>query len=73
MYLHDFAALTRPAAVTLPPGRGPDLAREVAALVEESRRGIALAFESDRHRAVHERVDGRRREVLEQLQALGRR
>jgi lon-related putative ATP-dependent protease len=76
VYLHDFAAPTRPAAVTLPLGRGPDLAREVAALVEESRHGIAVAFESDRyrdrHRAVHERVDTRRREVLERLQELGR-
>jgi lon-related putative ATP-dependent protease len=76
VYLHDFADPTRPAAVALPAGRGPDLAADVAALVEESRRGIAEAFESDRyrerHRVVHERVDGRRRQVIEQLQQLGR-
>jgi AAA domain len=76
VYLHDFAAPTRPVAVSLPAARGPELARDVAALVEESRRGIGEAFESDRyrerHRSVHEHVDGRRREVLERLQGVVR-
>jgi lon-related putative ATP-dependent protease len=76
VYLHDFAATTRPAAVALPAGRGPDLARDVAALVEESRRGITEAFESDRyrerHRLVHDRVERGRREVVERLQEVGR-
>ena len=77
VYLHDFSTPTRPAALALAAGRGPVLAGDVAALVEESRRGIAEAFESERyrerHRAVHERVERRRREVVERLQETGRR
>ncbi len=76
VYLHDFAAPTRPAAIALPTGRGPELARDVDTLVEEARRGITQAFESDpyreQHRAVHDRLDEQRRAILEELQALAR-
>ena len=77
VYLHDFAAPTRPTALALPAGQGPELAREITTLIEEARRGIAAAFDSDsyrsRHRAVHERFDAQRREILEQLQAVALR
>jgi hypothetical protein len=76
VYLHDFAAPSRPTALTLPAGRGPDFARDVAALVAESRHAIAETLEPDsyrgRHRAVHERVERRRREVVDRLQEVGR-
>ena len=76
VYLFDFENPARPAAVALPTGRGPELARDVAALVEEARSRIRAAFESDsyrrRHGDVHERVEGRRQKVLAELQAKAR-
>ena len=76
VYLFDFENPARPAALALPTGRGPELARDVAALVEEARSGIRAAFESDsyrrRHGEVHERLEGRRQKVLAELQAKAR-
>ncbi|MGZ8650420.1 MAG: Lon protease family protein, partial [Solirubrobacteraceae bacterium] len=76
VYLFDFESPARPAAVALPTGRGPELARDVAALVEEARSGIRVAFESDsyrrRHGDVHERIDTQRQKVLAELQAKAR-
>ena len=76
VYLFDFATPERPAAFALPTGRGPELARDVTTLVEEVRRGIRAAFESDsyrrRHSDVHERIDQRRAEALADLDATAR-
>jgi predicted ATP-dependent protease len=72
VYVHDFADATRPAAIALPSGRGPKLERDIAALIEDVSREVRAAFESDtyreQHRALHERLDRRRVEVLRDLQ-----
>ena len=47
VYVHDFAAATRPAAIALPSGRGPQLARDISGLVEDARREVHAAFDSD--------------------------
>jgi predicted ATP-dependent protease len=76
VYLLDFAAPRRPAAVALPTGRAPALAADVAALVAEARQGIRQAFESEshgrRHAELHERIALRRAQAVRPLQAAGR-
>lgn len=49
-YLNDFADPRRPKAVELPPGRAPDLRRDMDKLVEELRVAIPAAFESSDYR-----------------------
>jgi predicted ATP-dependent protease len=76
VYLFDFAAPRRPAAVALPTGRAPALAADVAALVDEARRGIREAFESEsyrrRHAELHERLSLRRSRAVMPLKAAAR-
>ncbi|HEU4974912.1 MAG TPA: AAA family ATPase [Baekduia sp.] len=66
--LHHFAEPLRPLAVSVPPGRGRALAADVDRLVEDARRALTRAFDSEsyrtRHRAIHDDVDRRRTEVL---------
>jgi lon-related putative ATP-dependent protease len=49
-YLNDFADARRPKAVELPPGRAPELRRDMDRLVEELRVAIPAAFESADYR-----------------------
>ncbi len=49
-YLNDFADPRRPKAVELPPGRAPELRRDMDKLVEELRVAIPAAFESAEYR-----------------------
>jgi predicted ATP-dependent protease len=49
-YLNDFADPRRPKAVELPPGRAPELRRDMDKLVEELRAAIPAAFESAEYR-----------------------
>ncbi len=73
VYVHDFSAPARPAAIALPAGRGPELARDADALVVQLRRAIGAAFESEayrrRHRELHERLGRRRDEAVAALKA----
>jgi hypothetical protein len=49
-YLNDFADPRRPKALELPPGRAPELRRDMDKLVEELRAAIPAAFESADYR-----------------------
>jgi len=70
-YLHCFADPYRPVAVELPAGRGPELAKDLAALVARCKVEIPRAFDSEegeRRRGEVAGVIGERRErVLSEL------
>ncbi len=71
-YVHNFKDSYQPQAISLPPGKGSEFGRDMAALVETFRREIPRAFESEafaqaREQTLHE--FGHRRESL--LSALG--
>jgi len=51
VYLHDFADATRPRAVFLPPGRGPELRRAMDDLMDEVLTALPAAFESEEYQA----------------------
>ncbi len=76
VYLFDFDAPERPFAVVLPAGRAEELAREMRRLVEEARRRIAEAFDSEnyreRRRVLTEELDKRSEEVLGELREYAR-
>jgi predicted ATP-dependent protease len=69
-YLHNFHEPDRPAAVSLPPGRGRKLAQDLEQLVEECRTEIPRAFDSDTYRqrqdAIHQRFNATRGQLIEQ-------
>lgn len=75
-YLHNFQQPDRPLAVSLPPGRGRKLVRDMEQLVEECRAEIPKAFESDSYRqrrdAIRERFDRTREELLEKTRQRAR-
>ncbi len=77
VYLFDFDAPERPLPVALPAGRGEELARETRRLVEEARKRIAEAFESEnyqqRRRELDEELEKRGEEVLGELREYARR
>ncbi|HXG23191.1 MAG TPA: AAA family ATPase [Chthonomonadales bacterium] len=60
-YLHSFQEPDRPKAISLPAGRGRELARDLDALIEACRVEIPKAFESDSYRErrdeIHERYE----------------
>lgn len=76
VYLFDFDAPERPFAVALPTGRGEELAREMRRMVEEGRRRIAEAFESEnygeRRGELSEELEKRSEEVLGELREFAR-
>lgn len=76
VYLFDFAAPEKPLAISLPAGRGEELAREMAHLLEEARRRIADAFESEdygqRRRQLAEELDSRGEEALGEVRDFAR-
>ncbi|MFN8159610.1 MAG: ATP-binding protein [Solirubrobacterales bacterium] len=71
LYLFDFANEDRPMALSLPSGEGKGFVEGMRGFVEEVRRRIPDAFESenyqDRRRELVEEVEGRREEVLGEL------
>ncbi|MFN8163386.1 MAG: ATP-binding protein [Solirubrobacterales bacterium] len=71
VYLFDFDAPEKPFAVSVPAGRGEELSREMARLVEEARKRIAEAFESEnyqeRRRVLAEDLEKRTEEALREL------
>jgi len=70
-YLNDFADPRRPKAVELPPGRAPELRRDMDKLVEELRAAIPAAFESAEYRTrVHlleKELEDTRERAIEEL------
>jgi lon-related putative ATP-dependent protease len=61
VYVHNFRDADRPNAIRLPPGRGQELARDMAEFVAGARREIGRAFESEDY-------DRRQREIVASLQ-----
>ena len=61
VYLHNFSDPRRPIAVALPGGHGHELAADMRRFLEDAKRDLTAAFESD----VYSR---RRREVVEPLE-----
>jgi lon-related putative ATP-dependent protease len=70
-YLNNFAQPHQPQALRLPPGRGAELRRHMAQLVEELRTTIPALFESDDYRtrieAIHEEFNQRREQLFKEL------
>lgn len=71
LYLFDFDAEERPRAIQVPRGRGRQLVADLHDLIEESRRQLARAFESEeynrRRQEVIERAEHEREEALGDL------
>jgi len=69
-YLYSFQTPDHPVAVSLPAGRGQELARDLDALITTCRVEIPKAFDSEtyrqRHRTIHERYDREGEQVLEE-------
>ena len=69
--VHDFANPDRPVYLRFPPGKGRVFKGEMDALVQQARREIAQAFESDdysaRREAVTQQVVHQREEIFGQL------
>src|SRR5690606_36156157 len=73
VYVNDPQDSYRPLALELPPGKGPELARDVEALIRGAAREIRAAFESDEYTAQREQVTSAlqrgRAEILRQLES----
>jgi lon-related putative ATP-dependent protease len=67
-YLNNFVRPHQPQAIRLPPGKGVELQRNMAQLVDELRTSIPALFESDEYRArteaIQEAYNKRREEAL---------
>jgi lon-related putative ATP-dependent protease len=76
VYLFDFDAPERPLPVSLPTGRGEELAGETRRLVEEARKRITEAFESEnyqqRRHELTDELEKRGEEVLGELREYAR-
>lgn len=70
-YVNNFQDSYQPKALKLPPGKANKLKRDMKALIEDARREIPKAFESEdyaaRRESVAKRFDARRKELLTQL------
>ena len=55
-YINNFAQPHKPQALRLPPGKGAELRRHMAQLVEDLRTAIPALFESDEYRARTEAI-----------------
>jgi predicted ATP-dependent protease len=51
VYVHNFTDVRSPLAISLPAGDGPSLARAMSRFVEEARRALVRAFESETHQS----------------------
>ncbi len=61
-YVQNFADPYRPSAISLPPGRGTELAKDMDELIEDAKREIPKAFENENY-------EQRKRDILRDLQA----
>ena len=61
VYVHNFEDQRRPIVLALPAGRGPAFAAAMTRFVEDARRELVRAFESETHQS-------RRREIAEALE-----
>ena len=72
VYLPDFHEPLRPRACRLPSGSGPAFAADVEGLVDDARRRIVEAFESEgyrtRHRELQDELDRRRGAIFHALE-----
>jgi lon-related putative ATP-dependent protease len=57
VYVNNFSDHSKPHAMSLPPGRGATLRRDMQQLVEELRSAIPAAFESDDYKARIQHID----------------
>ncbi len=73
-YLHNFADPYRPLAYQVPPGHGPELARDLDRFIADCRRDIPKVLDSEdfhrRRAALAQRLDNRREAVLGELRTL---
>ncbi|MSQ26562.1 MAG: ATP-dependent protease [Dehalococcoidia bacterium] len=71
IYVHNFQDSYRPRAIKLPPGRGAQLRRELDLLVDQCRREIPRAFDSDsyqqRRQQTMTQLDRRREQLYGEL------
>ena len=71
VYLHDFHEPRRPIAVALPSGQGEQLVGDMRRLLEDARRELAAAFESDmysrRQRELTEPIEREQEAALTEL------
>jgi len=70
-YVNNFQDSYQPKALKLPPSKANQLKRDMKTLIEDARRDIPKAFESEdyaaRRESVAKRFDARRKELLTQL------
>jgi predicted ATP-dependent protease len=73
-YLHNFLDPYQPVALQLPPGRGPELARDVDELIAGCHREIPRVLESDQYQqkraALLQSLDSQRQAYFQELRAL---
>jgi len=76
VYLHNFKDPRRPIAIALPSGKASELATDMRRFLEDARRDLAGAFESEvytrRRREVVEPLEREQEAALQELQAEGR-
>ncbi len=65
-YVNNFAEPQKPAALSLPPGRGAGLKEGMKGLIDELRQALPAAFERDDYRARREVIDQRFKERNEE-------
>jgi len=70
-YVNNFQDAYQPKALKLPPGKANQFKRDMKTLIEDARREIPKAFESEdyaaRRESVAKRLDSRRKELLNRL------
>jgi predicted ATP-dependent protease len=76
-YLYNFSEPSQPVAVQLPPGRGPELARDLDDVVADIRREIPRVFESEQYRQrqadIARQLREQREALFDQVRALAER
>ena len=76
-YVHNFAEPTRPRAIEIEAGAGTGLRRDVKRAVEDLRRSLRSAFQSEEYRArkqaIVDRLEKRQEEAIADIQETARR
>ncbi len=71
-YVHNFKEPHKPQALCLPPGKGAELRRDMAQLVEVLRADLSAAFDSEEYRtrrqAIEEELKDRQESAFQQVQ-----
>lgn len=77
LYVHNFADARRPLALMLSAGRGAAFASAMNRFIEDARRDLVRAFESERHqgrrREISEAFESQRDDALDKLREFARR